>query len=44
MGNKIANKIVKSKLLPEASTTYIEEIIVPPEQREKMLNELNPVW
>ena len=31
------------KPLPEANTTYTEEIIVPPEQREKILNELRQV-
>ena len=43
IGNKIANKIEKPKLLPDENSRNVEEVIIPPEQREKILNELRQV-
>ena len=39
VGNKIANKIAKSKLAPDENSKTVEEITFPPEQREEILNE-----
>ena len=39
IGNKIAEKIVK----PDADLKIVEEINVPPEKREEILNELRKV-
>ena len=39
IGNKIAEKIVK----PDANLKIVEEINVPPEKREEILNELRKV-
>ena len=41
--NKIADKIVKPKPLPAASSRNIEEIVIPLEKRQEMLNELRKV-
>ena len=43
IGNKIANKIEKPKLLPDENSRNVEEVIIPPEKREKILNELRQV-
>ena len=38
-GNKIADKIVKSKHVTDENPRNVEELIIPPEKREKILNE-----
>ena len=38
--NKIVNKTVKPKHVPDENSRNVEEIIILPEQREKILNEL----
>ena len=43
IGNKIANKIVKPKPVPDETSRNVEEIIIPPEQREEIWNELRQV-
>ena len=43
MGSKVAEKILKAKLVLEANSRDIEEIIIPPEEREKILRELRRV-
>ena len=40
IGNKIADEIVKPKPVPDENSRNIEEIIIPPEKREEILNEL----
>ena len=40
IGNKIPDKIVKQKAVIDENSRNIEEIIVPPEKREEILNEL----
>ena len=40
VGNKIANKIVKQTPVPDKNSKNVEEIIIPPEQREEILNEV----
>ena len=40
VGNKIANKILKPISLEDENSKNVEEIIIPPEKREEMLNEL----
>ena len=37
--NKISNKIAKSKLVPDENSKNVEEITIPPKQREEILNE-----
>ena len=39
IGNKIADKIVK----PDKNPRNVEEIVIPPEKRKKILNELRQV-
>ena len=39
-GNKIANTIVKLKPVPDENLKNVEEIIIPIERRETILNEL----
>ena len=43
IGNKIANKIEKPKPVPDESSRNGEEIIIPLEPREEILNELRQV-
>ena len=43
IGNKIANKIVKPKLVIDENSRNVEEIIIPTEKRKKILNELRQV-
>ena len=43
IGNKIADKIVKTKPLSAEKSRNVEEIIIPPEKREGILNELRQV-
>ena len=43
IGTKIANKTVKPKLAPHENSRNVEEIIIPPEQREEILNKLRQV-
>ena len=43
LGNKIADKILKPKPVPDAKSRNVEEIVVPPEKRQKILNELRQV-
>ena len=38
--NKITDKIVKLKLMPYMNWKNVEEIIISPEKRQEMLNEL----
>ena len=40
IGNKIAGKIVKPKLVPDANSRNVKEIVIQPEKREEMLNKL----
>ena len=40
IGNKIAEKIVKPKLVPDVNIRNVEQIVIPPEKRQEMLNEL----
>ena len=40
VGNKIANKIVKQTPVPDKNSKNVEEIIIPPEQREEILDEV----
>ena len=42
-GNKIANKIVKPKPVHDAKLRNVEEIVIPPEKREEVLNKLRQV-
>ena len=41
--SKIADKIVKSKLMPRDNLRNVEEIIIPTEKREEILVELRQV-
>ena len=41
--NKIADKIVKAKPVIDENPKDVEEIIIPPEEREQILNELRQV-
>ena len=43
IGNAIANKIVKPKPVPDENLRNVEEIIIPAELREEILNELRQV-
>ena len=43
IGNKIANKIVKPKTIPDENSRNVKELIIQPEQRKEMLNELRQV-
>ena len=38
IGNKIADKVVKSKPVSGASSKNVEEIVIPPEKRQEILN------
>ena len=40
IGNEIADKIVKLKPVPHANLRNIEEIVIPQEKREEILNKL----
>lgn len=40
VGNKIANKIVKQKHIPDENSRNVKKIIIKSEQMEKILNEL----
>ena len=40
IGNKIANRNVKPKLVPDENSRNIEEIIILAEQKAEILNEL----
>ena len=42
-GNKIANKVAKPKHVIDENLRHVEEIIMPPEKREEILNELRQV-
>ena len=42
-GNKIANKIVKPKPVPDENSRNIEEIAIPPDKIQEILNELRQV-
>ena len=43
IGNKIAEKIVKTKPVPDENSRNVEEIVFPPEKRQEILNELRQV-
>ena len=43
IGNKIADKFVKPKPVPDENSRNVEEIIIAPEKREEILNELRQV-
>ena len=43
IGNKIADKFVKPKPTIDENSWNVEEIVIPPEKRHKMLNKLRPV-
>ena len=40
IGNKIAEKNVKQKPVPDSNSGNVEEIVIPPEKRQEILNEL----
>ena len=40
MGNKITEKILNPKPVPEMNSRNVEEIVIPPEKRQEILNEL----
>ena len=42
-GNKIANKIAKPILLSEANSRNVEEIVIQPEKRQGILNDLRQI-
>ena len=42
-GNKIADKIGKPKPVPDKNLRNVEQIIIPPEKRKEILNELRQV-
>ena len=44
LGNKIDDKIVKPKPMPDENSRSVEELIIPPEQREEILNGLRQVY
>ena len=44
IGNKIADKIVKAKPAIDENSKNIEEVIIPPEKREEILNALRQVF
>ena len=41
--NKITDKIVKPKFLPAENLRSVEKIVIPPEKRQEILNELKQV-
>ena len=43
IGNKFVNKLVKPKPVPEENSRKVEEVIVPLQQRQEILNELRQV-
>ena len=43
IGNKIADKIVKPKLAPDENSRKVEEIVIPPQKRQTILNKLGQV-
>ena len=43
IGNRIADKIVKLKPEPDEKPKSVEEIVIPPEKKEEILNELRQV-
>ena len=43
IGNKITDKIMEPNPVPEENSRNFEEIIIPPEKREELLNELKQV-
>ena len=43
IGNKIAEKIMKQKLVSDENLRDVEEMIISPEKREELLNELRQV-
>ena len=43
IGDKIADKIVKPKPVSDANSRNVEEIVIPPERREDILNEFRQV-
>ena len=44
IGNKIANKIVKPKPVLDMNSRNVKEMIIPPEKRGELLNELRQVF
>ena len=40
IGNEIAEKIVKLKLVPDASSRIVEKVLIPSEKRQEILNEI----
>ena len=43
LGNKIADKVMKPKPLPAQNSGNDEEIVIPPEKQQEILNELRQV-
>ena len=43
IGNKIAEKIVKPKSAPGVNSKNVEEVLIPSEEKQKILNELRQV-
>ena len=41
--DKIADKIVIPKLVPDENAKNVKEIVIPPEKREEILNKLRQV-
>ena len=42
-GNKIAGKILRLKSVPDENLTNVEEIVIPSEKRQEILNRLRQV-
>ena len=40
----MAEKFVKPKPVSDKNSRYVEEIVIPPEKRRKILNELRQVF
>ena len=40
IGNKILQKIVKPKPVPDVNSGKAEEIVIPPEKRQEIINKL----
>ena len=43
LGNKIANKIIKRKLVHETNSRNVEKIVIPPQTTKEVLNKLSQV-
>ena len=43
IGNKLADKVVKPKPVPDINSRDVDETGIPPEKREEILNELRQI-